>query len=192
MGAILILLVLFLPFFLLIKYGNADRFTQRWAVNKNAQEVMHIFEDNIRDVSILVKTLLLLTNVIYPSNKNWAGKIDRHSQTCEIMRIPRWYDLNPFSLKITCEVQQHHQQSIILVKPLFTRKSLFGNYLIVWGLSLLLQSIQTFMGDMWLLNVIDTIQALLIGFFPVAFYIEWRVSQKYLQKLFDNSLVIIE
>lgn len=155
----------FIPLFLLIKYGRADKFTKRFIVNKNSHEVMQIFNNNIRDLSISVKILLLMTNIIYPSHKNWAGKVDWYNQTCEITRIPRWYDVNPFSLKISCEVNQHFQQSVILVKPLFTRKSLFVNYVIVWVLYLLLQSIQNMMGEIFLLDFIDAIQGLLIGFF---------------------------
>lgn len=182
----------FIPLFLLIKYGRADKFTKCFIVIKNSHEVMQIFNNNIRDLSISVKTLLLMTNIIYPSHKNWAGKVDWYHQTCEITRIPRWYDINPFSIKFSCEVRQQFQQSVILVKPLFTRKSLFVNYVIVWVLYLLLQSIQNMMGEIFLLDFIDAIQGLLIGFFPIAFYIEWRVSQSYLKTLFEHDLVAVE
>lgn len=189
---LIVLFVFLLPFFLLIKYGNADRFTKCLVVNKNAHDVVQVFNTNIRELSTSVKILLLITNIIYPSHKNWAGDIDWHTQTCEIMRIPRWYDVNPFSLKISCEVRQHFQQSVILVKPLFTRKSLFVNYVIVWVLYLLLQSIQNMMGEIFLLDFIDAIQGLLIGFFPIAFYIEWRVSLNHLKKLFGDDFVSMQ
>lgn len=182
----------FIPLFLLIKYGRADKFTKRFIVNKNSHEVMQIFNNNIRDLSISVKILLLMTNIIYPSHKNWAGKIDWHTQTCEITRIPRWYDINPFSIKFSCEVRHQFQQSVILVKPLFTRKSLFVNSVIVWLLYLLLQSIQNMMGEMFLLDFIDAIQGLLITFFPIAFYIEWRVSLNHLKKLFGDDFVSMQ
>lgn len=189
---LIVLFVFLLPFFLLIKYGNADRFTKCLVVNKNAHDVVQVFNTNIRELSTSVKILLLITNIIYPSDENWAGDIDWHTQTCEIMRIPRWYDVNPFSLKISCEVRQHFQQSVILVKPLFTRKSLFVNSVIVWLLYLLLQSIQNMMGEMFLLDFIDAIQGLLITFFPIAFYIEWRVSLNHLKKLFGDDFVSMQ
>lgn len=185
----------FIPLFLLIKYGRADKFTKRFIVNKNSHEVIQIFNNNIRDLSISVKILLLMTNIIYPSHKNWAGKVDWYHQTCEITRIPRWYDINPFSVKFSCEVRQQFQQSVILVKPLITRKSLFVSYVIMWSLYLLLEEIQGQVGNIFYSNFLDMLhlmQGVLIWFFPISFYIEWRVSQSYLKTLFERDLVAVE
>ena len=194
MIGLLVLAIILVFYVFLFKVIDINRFHRQYIINLTPAQTMTLLKDNIRQMSITIKALLWITGIIYPTDKRWAGEVDEGVGVCQIVRLPRWYDINPFSVKFRCQISElDFWRTQIDISPILTKSGMVWRYFwinfLVVSMEIIKMEIGDIFGDFLPMAIIggamSFIQMLLLLLFPLAFYIEMKISQKYFQKMLE-------